>query len=353
MDFSKRLSISYYKNVAVLNEEHQVYIAQHQINKKIFVKKKLSIFNTSIYHGLQAQPIKGIPQIYELYEEDSSLTIIEEYIFGETLQEKIDQRCLNAQDINYYIADLCNILIKLHNFTPPIIHRDIKPSNIIVTPDNRLFLLDYNAAKYFTDINSSDTVLLGTKGYAAPEQYGFGSSTQKTDIYAIGILLKELAASSRTPTSEFDNLIIKCTQINPCDRFESVDDLCSHLPYNSTTHKANLFPKTWSDFTPPGFRTHRIWKMLVSFIGYTFIFWLALTLQAEDMTFLQLWIERIFCLLIFLSFVFVGTNYLNIQSILPLCQHKNRLIHFIGMTILNAMLVFVLTLSMVLLVTIL
>lgn len=354
MDFSKRLSISYYKNIATLNEEHQVYIAQHQINKKIFIKKNLDIFNSNIYQYLQARQLEGIPQIVDLYESDSTLTVIEEYILGETLQEKIDQRSLNKYDIISYTTDLCNILSKLHTATPPIIHRDIKPSNIIITPTNRLFLLDYNAAKYLTDAkSSSDTVLLGTRGYAAPEQYGFGSSTQQTDIYAIGILLKELTTSLHIPTNVFDNLIIRCTQINPSDRFESVDELCYNLSHNSSIQEANPHIKLWETFIPPGFRTHSTRKMILAFIGYTFIFWLSLTLQVEDTTLLQLWIERIFCLLIFLSFIFVGTNYLNIQTILPLCQHKNRLLHFFGMICLNIMLISALTISMVLLVMIL
>lgn len=353
MDFSKRLSISYYKNIALLNEEHKVYIVQHQENKKIFVKKKLDVFNTSIYQHLQITPIEGIPQIVELYEEDSSLTVIEEYISGETLQEKINKCCLHESDINCYIKDLCNILIKLHSFNPPIIHRDIKPSNIVITPYNRVFLLDFNAAKYFTDSKSSDTVLLGTKGYAAPEQYGFGSSTQQTDIYAIGILLKELTSSLSTPTNKFNNLIKKCTQINPSDRFLSVAELNKKLrlesPYNSTDFQI----ESWRSFIPPGFRTHTPWKMIVSFTGYLLIFWLCLSLEVKNVTGMGLWIERIFCLLMFLSVVFAGTNYLNIQNIIPLCQHKNRIIHYFGIILLNVMFVSVLMISMILFVAIL
>lgn len=91
--------------------------------------------------------------------------------------------------------DLCEILEKLHSVTPPIVHRDTKPSNIIITNYEHVVLLDFNAAKYFADTDTADTILLGTKGYAAPEQYGFGSSTPQTDIYALGILLKELVKS--------------------------------------------------------------------------------------------------------------------------------------------------------------
>lgn len=353
MDFSKRLSISYYKNIAVLNEEHKVYIVQHQENKKIFVKKKLDVFNTSIYQQLQSTPIEGIPQIIELYEDDSSLTVIEEYISGETLQEKINKRCLHENDITCYIKDLCNILMKLHSFNPPIIHRDIKPSNIIITPDNRVFLLDFNAAKYFTDTKSSDTVLLGTKRYAAPEQYGFGSSTQQTDVYAIGVLMRELTSSLSTPTNKFNDLILKCTQINPADRFLSVAELHKQLHTEPASTKTNLQIESWKSFIPPGFRTLTPWHMIVSTIGYLFIFWLCLTLELKNVTGIVLWIERVFCLLMFLSVIFVGTNYLNIQNMFSLCRHKNRIVHYLGILLLDIMLVSMLMFLMILFETIL
>lgn len=108
-----------------------------------------------------------------IYEEDSHLILIEEYISGRTLEDIIKSHDLTSQYIIQYTEELCNILKELHAFCPPIIHRDIKPSNIIVTSSNHIVLIDFNAAKEYSEIESSDTVLLGTKGYAAPEQYGF------------------------------------------------------------------------------------------------------------------------------------------------------------------------------------
>ncbi|WP_091232550.1 serine/threonine protein kinase [Anaerobium acetethylicum] len=350
LDFSKRLSISYYKSIATLNDEHKVYLVQHQESQKIFVKKFLNVYNADIYQHLQTTPIVGIPQIIEMYEDDHSLQIIEEYISGETLQDKIDARSLAQSDITHYINELCIILNKLHSLNPPIIHRDIKPSNIIITSYNHVVLLDFNAAKYFTIEKSSDTVLLGTKGYAAPEQYGFGSSSQQTDIYAIGVLLKELAYSLKTPTHEFDDIISKCTQINPADRFKSVSELQTKLSTEQTNDNAGFLKiESWKSLIPPGFRTHTPWRMILATIGYLLIFWLCLTLETEDVTGIGLWIERIFCLSIFLSVVFSSSNYLNIQKIIPLCQHKNHIIHFIGIIILNVMFISVLMFSMVIL----
>lgn len=353
MDFSKRLSISYYKNIAVLNEEHKVYLVQHQESNKIFVKKKLDIFNSSVYKNLQANPIEGIPQIVELYEEDSTLTVIEEYISGETLQEKLDKCFLHEEDINCYINALCNILIKLHSLNPPIIHRDIKPSNIIITPSNEVFLIDFNAAKYFTDIKSSDTVMLGTKGYAAPEQYGFGSSTQQTDIYAIGMLLKELTSMLCTPTNKYNAIIQKCTQINPADRFMSIVELQKMLQHDFPHNGSNFQIKSWRSLIPPGFRRHKPKMMIISSIGYFLILLLCLSLEAENATVTELWVERIFCLLVILSVVFVGTNYLNIQKLFPLCQHKNRILHYLGIIMLDILFFSILTILLLLFIAIL
>lgn len=132
---------------------------------------------------------------------------------------------------------LCNILEALHSMTPPIIHRDIKPSNIIITSYNYAMLLDFNAAKQFSGQNESDTVLIGTPGYAAPEQYGFGSSSPKTDIYSLGIVLREMLGSI-TPVPDIApilhrlNLIAeRCTQMTPAARYQSVVEL--KMPYRS------------------------------------------------------------------------------------------------------------------------
>lgn len=136
----------------------------------------------------------GIPRIIEYLEEDNRLILIEEYISGCSLQDMIDDGKLSLTDIFCYMLELCNILEILHAHSPAIIHRDIKPSNIIITNYNKAVLLDFNAAKYYSE-QEKDTMLLGTQGYAAPEQYGFGASSPQTDIYSLGILLKEMTTS--------------------------------------------------------------------------------------------------------------------------------------------------------------
>ncbi|MCR4746258.1 MAG: protein kinase, partial [Lachnospiraceae bacterium] len=192
MDTAARLAVSYYKEIGVLDEEHKVFIVQHIESSHIYVKKVLDVYNESVFIKLRDKPVPGIPKIFDVVNMDGQLIIIEEYISGDTLEQRLANGALPAYEALSVTLSLCDIVEKLHSFNPPIIHRDIKPSNIILTSDGRVQLIDLNAAKTCTDDKDRDTRLLGTVGYAAPEQYGFGTSNVQTDIYAIGMLLNTM-----------------------------------------------------------------------------------------------------------------------------------------------------------------
>jgi serine/threonine protein kinase len=336
MDYTGRLAISYYHTIAVLNKEHKVYLVQHQENQKIYIKKILDVYNLHIYGYLQSHQIRGIPKVYNVYEENDQLTIIEEFISGTSLREIIDARTLSSDLIIRYICELCDILGELHSFHPPIVHRDIKPSNIIVTPYDHIVLIDFNAAKYLTDQNGQDTMLLGTKGYAAPEQYGFGSSTPQTDIYALGILIRELSSALPVSTNIFHPIIHKCTQLNPSDRLEDVHALKAEMEKLKGNNVMESTSASWEKFLPPGFRTKTPWKMLVASVTYLAIIELCISLEVTDVTTTQLWIERFFYLLAMLSIVFCSLNYCNVQRIIPLCSNSHRGIRYFGVLLLDA-----------------
>ncbi len=221
MDLEGQLSVSYYETVAAISESHRIYLVRHRETGKFYIRKVLSVYQRSIYEFLRDHPVTGVPRILALCEEDGKLTTIEEYISGCTLEELITGHRLSGDDLLRIMSELCAVLRELHGQTPPIIHRDIKPSNIMIDPRGHAYLLDFNAAKYAhpsqTTVNDSDTVLLGTAGYAAPEQYGFGSSRIQTDIYALGILLREMELS--LPHEErlhgLASIIEDCTKLGP------------------------------------------------------------------------------------------------------------------------------------------
>lgn len=342
MDFTDQLSISYYQIIATLNEAHHIYLVQHQNSKKIYVRKDLDVYSINIYRYLYDNPLPGIPRIIELYEDNHTLILIEEYIQGSTLRELIDSRSLTSEQVCTYLSALCDILNGLHSHNPPIVHRDIKPSNIIITSFGNVVLLDFNASKYYSgeENRESDTVLLGTHGYAAPEQYGFGESSPKTDIYSIGILLKEITSSLTDYPKEFDKIIENCTKILAEERYSSVLTLKFDLGmiYKKSEAVAPT-PETAKSFLPPGFRTRKPWKMITAIAVYGLVIALCSTSDFKNSTQTETIIQRIFLLLIMFGDIFALFNYRDLKRFFPLCKSNNLVSKVIG----NILMVFTIT----------
>ena len=227
--FDSKLPISFYKEVAMLNEEHKVSIVQHIETNKIYVKKVLSVYNMDVYEQLFRNPVRHVPRIYAMYESEGTLTLIEEYVPGETLQEILDLNAkLTERDVVSIAINLCDILTELHSQSPALIHRDIKPSNVMLTEDERVYLLDLNAARIYSEKKEKDTRLIGTEGFAAPEQFGFGDSSSQTDIYAVGNLIKAMLGD-RTISPKLNAIVNKCLEISPKDRFQTAGQLKKQL----------------------------------------------------------------------------------------------------------------------------
>ncbi len=343
MDLNQSLSVSYYKTIATINEPHKIYLVQHQESGKIYVKKILDVYSIDVYSFLKSHPVKGTPRIIDFFENEGSLILIEEYISGMTLREKIDSVSLTKEQILSYTITLCEILDKLHSHVPPIIHRDIKPTNILITSLDNVVLLDFNAAKYHSTEKDreSDTVLLGTQGYAAPEQYGFGESSPQTDIYSVGVILKEAANSIGAVDRSLDHIISKCTKMEPSKRYPSAIQLkhdlmklCEEKPEVENPAVLNL------PFLPPGFRTLTPWKMVIAIPAYIMVFMVCLTLEVKNSTYASQWFDRIFVLIIVLTDIFVGYNYLGIQNRFFLCRSKNKLVHALAVAILITLITF-------------
>ena len=227
---SDSLALACYKQIAVLHPDHPVYVVQHETSGKLYVKKVLSQYNKSVFQQLMANPVMGTPCIREVVEMDGLLYVIEDYIPGDTLQDRLDENgSFSESDTMDIVLQLCHIVNRLHQLDPPIIHRDIKPSNIILTHEGNVKLLDMNAARVYTDEKRKDTYLLGTAGYAAPEQYGFAESSFQTDIFSIGVLMNVLL-TGKLPTSELASgplrpVIQRCTMMEPQKRYPSVQTL--------------------------------------------------------------------------------------------------------------------------------
>lgn len=364
MNLSQRLSNSFYQVVAAINEPHKVYLVQHRDSGRFYVKKILDVYSADVYKDLQAHPIPGIPRIIDSWEEDRQLVIIEEYISGVTLRDMIEstsspaadtdlREVLTVERIGRYMSDLCEILERLHEHNPPLIHRDIKPSNIIITSCGNVMLLDFNAARFYSGEpgRESDTRLLGTKGYAAPEQYGFGESSPQTDLYSIGRVLQECvdvlpktdidsgnhigrqksASEKITDPHTFDSVIQKCSQMTPSKRYSSAAALKNALlGCLGQSSRPDIMGPMINPYLPPGFRTLNPWKMLIASVVYFLVFDLSLTLKDQTASMQVLWMERLLVLFLGLMNIALGSNYLGIQRYMPFHSSSSPALRIAG-----------------------
>ena len=136
----------------------------------------------------------NLPRIHDHFSEHGRSYVVMDYIAGDTLEDYLDKvvQRLPIEMVLEIGIQLATVLDYLHNHQPPIIFRDVKPANIMRNADNHVYLIDFGIARHFKPGKAKDTIPLGSKGYAAPEQYGKAQSTPQTDIYGLGATLHEL-----------------------------------------------------------------------------------------------------------------------------------------------------------------
>lgn len=185
----------------------------------------------------------NLPSIIDVIDNKDSFIIIMDYIQGNSLNKALQEYGAQPQDkVIEWAKQLCDVLGYLHSRQPPIIYRDMKPANIMLKPDGNITLIDFGTAREFKAKNLADTTCLGTVGYAAPEQFGgMGQTDARTDIYCLGATLYHLV-TGRNPSeppyeilpirqinqalsSGLESIIIKCTQRNPADRYQSAEEM--------------------------------------------------------------------------------------------------------------------------------
>lgn len=181
---------------------------------------------------LKKLPCDGIPAYIESFEIGEILYIVREYVEGESLQKLLQKEKMSEKQAISVALQLSDILTCLHGLHPPIIHRDIKPSNIIIH-DGKVYLIDFGISRAFDEEAQTDTICLGTREYAPPEQYGFSQTNNRTDIYSFGILLRFMLTGSTAPSSisnkRLDRIVKKCTSLAPESRYLSAQALKKDL----------------------------------------------------------------------------------------------------------------------------
>lgn len=204
----------------------------HLKNRKIGADLVLRSFPHSVvaYEKLQNIRHVNLPEIYDVLEMDDGQIVLEEYIDGLTVAQVMEIDKYRSSGARKVLLGLCDALTAFHD--RGIIHRDVKPENVIVEKSGRVVLIDFNASRIESGA-SKDTVIMGTVGYASPEQLGLAQSDARTDIYAIGVLYNVMLTGQHPSVTiapgKAGRIVRKCTAVNPNERYQTANELWTAL----------------------------------------------------------------------------------------------------------------------------
>ena len=222
-----------WQNTVAVEYNKNTRLVMNSLSQRLMIQKNVSKDSLEIYNNLIKCEHPNLARIYDTSQSIEGGIILEQFIDGVTLEYYLQHSVSTPLDKESIILQICDGLMALHEKN--IIHRDMTPSNIIITDDGTVKIIDFDIARTPKRNARRDTVLLGTEGFAAPEQFGFYQSTSRTDIYALGIIINYIYTGdlpSVKPYKENGRLrriINKCTEINPDQRFSNVSEVKNEL----------------------------------------------------------------------------------------------------------------------------
>ena len=368
MTLEEESRLSFYRELTVLDEKKNIVLVQDIRNSELCVKKTLDIYSRDVYEQLASVRIEGVPAVKECVADDGKLIVVEEYVQGRSLKQVLDEQGLLNEEQAYEIAvQLVDILVRLHQLESAIVHRDIKPSNIIIEKNGHVNLIDFNAARHVNADKNEDTRMLGTVYFAAPEQFGFGQSDERTDIYGLGATINYIMTGDKPGAGiaecRFSDILKKCLMVDAKDRYQSAEELRGVLymlnysivqdnrkkaetafgkdntvsvvrtyhnirdiivkMYRKYQKRNYDIDTSWRRYLLPGFRRLNVVYCLIALVWYAVIVWMTITFAVTDsktgisVTGGELTMYKIAVFVLLFGMTMWFGNYLNIRRKLP------------------------------------
>jgi eukaryotic-like serine/threonine-protein kinase len=204
-----------------------------RLNRSVALKIVHEEFGERFAREARAIAQLNHPHICTLYDVGPDY-LVTELIEGDTLATVLANRRLSLDEVLRYGAQMADALAAAH--AKGIIHRDLKPGNVMLTKA-AVKVLDFGLAKTATDQSITQShVVVGTPAYMAPEQRQGRGADARTDIYALGLVLREMAAG--TPSGElqrfpphFDHVVNRCLEQDPAERWQAASDVKKELEW--------------------------------------------------------------------------------------------------------------------------
>jgi hypothetical protein len=185
----------------------------------------------------------NLPKVSDYFTEEGKHYLVMDFVQGRTLAQVLHSAAgfLAEDEVVDWVIQLCDVLAYLHSRQPPVIFRDLKPANVMLDAEGRIKLIDFGIARLFQPGKGKDTQIMGTPGYAAPEQYGTGQTDARSDIYALGVTLHQLLTGYDPSLSPFnlplarninsglsptvEAIIARATQPEVTARFQTAEEM--------------------------------------------------------------------------------------------------------------------------------
>lgn len=214
----------------------------YEPENRLFVAKTMSVENAEIFKPLCKIYSKNLANVCYILENEKVATVFSEYISGKSIADMMKQyRIFDEKFVIDIALQVCNGLSVLHK--NGFVHRDITPNNIIISVDGVVKIIDFGITRKFDKEKQEDTVVMGTPGYAAPEQFGFLQSDFRVDIYALGALINKMLCgefpNKQLAVSNLSYIIEKCTKLDVNQRYNNIQELVNDILIAKNGGKVN------------------------------------------------------------------------------------------------------------------
>lgn len=298
MNFLEEYKLSEYQEYGLLGSKANIYLVRNRNTGKIGVKKILDRSQRKIIEFRKNKHSQFFPDLEKVIETENGYIIIEQYVEGITLEEFMMGEPLEEAVAERFAVQICRALMELHDHEPMIIYRDLKPENIMVCADGQLKLIDFDISRCYREGKNRDTELFGTAEYAAPEQFGYFQTDNRTDIYAFGVVLNYML-TAKFPVEciaegQYEKVIRKCIELEPGKRYQRAEEILKEF------HEFPAVPEEKGgniSWRLPGFRSCTLWKEITAVLGYGMLLYMGVTLEFSDhgvpYTAVKQWITRL------------------------------------------------------------
>ena len=253
----------------VETKEQFIFFFFFRQTKELAIEKIMDEEKYDLYSKLKNIHHNNLVEILDVGIENGKCVVIEEFVNGVILNDVLRQRGkLSKEESEKYICELCDGLSILHR--NKIIHRDVNPNNIMITNDGILKLGDYHISIQ-EDLQEENRVVKGTEGYIAPEQISEEMADERSDIYAVGMVLDAMLGGYKSGTinagflSKYARIITRATALEKKNRYPNVLRIKEEITGRVSDEEASILKIIRSI---PGFRTLRLWKILIACIAY-------------------------------------------------------------------------------------